>query len=425
MVFNKLIHHISLFRRRQAASLGQQSGQSLIILAFAFLGLIAMLGLALDLGLVYVERVRIKRSVDAATLAGVVELPYEQWAFDRALEYLSLNGYDSTDPDTYVFVAGCIRDMRDRFDTSCNLTNQSDGDTSKFCRTDVANPYLYNKPVTNPYTHYNYLPPEATWFLLDTSTYKGESSPNCDADQLIFGTANKLEITGTVSVDMNFMQFFGFNEVPVPDNALAENVSSLDVGVVFDVSGSMGYDPVCRGCWYRTNNDWDDIPPEGGSYPYYYDYPKNGDHRTIEPTTVISNRLCTEDPPGSLVYNNRRYQVIEAELYSRNTSVIDTRFREAGKSYWVLQRNGSGAARFNDDPSEPGTYVSQHPERTFYPESPPQPYGRFYTQVDAETGAARHLEYEFSFKSETSPTWGSQARIFIRARRGDYGRDLQ
>ena len=52
-----------------------EKGQSIIIITFAFLGLIAMLGLALDLGLVYIEQTRIKRAVDAATLAGVVELP--------------------------------------------------------------------------------------------------------------------------------------------------------------------------------------------------------------------------------------------------------------------------------------------------------------------------------------------------------------
>jgi len=70
-----------------------QKGQSIIILAFAFLGLIAMLGLALDLGLVYIERTRIKRAVDAATLAAVVELPNEENAYLRAIAYLDENGY--------------------------------------------------------------------------------------------------------------------------------------------------------------------------------------------------------------------------------------------------------------------------------------------------------------------------------------------
>ncbi len=207
-----------------------------------------------------------------------------------------------------------------------------------------------------------------------------------------------------------------------PTDLATPSICPRDIALVFDVSGSMCYDPVCRGCWYKTNTDMDDIPPLGGDYPYYYTYPENGEYRTILSSTVTSS-LCTADPPESLVYSDRRYQVIEAELYSRNTSVIDTGWREAGKGYWVLQRNGSSAASFNGDPSEPGTYVSHHPERTYYPGD--QPHGRFYTQVDAETGVAPRLEYQFSFKNETSPTWGSQARIFVRARRGDQGQDLQ
>jgi hypothetical protein len=429
MILSKVIQRIPKPKCDPTEALEKQSGQSLIILAFAFLGLIAMLGLALDLGLVYIERVRIKRSVDAATLAGVVELPYEQQSFDRAIEYLALNGYDSNDPNVYIFVAGCVRDVRDRYTdgASCILRNQADGDTDQVCRADIANPYLYNKPVTDPVTRPDELPDDATWFLLDTTTYKGETVPDCLGsedpleDPPVLGTANKLEITGTVSVNMNFMQFFGFGAVDVSDNALAENVSSLDVGVVFDISGSMGYDPVCRGCWYKTNTNLNDIPPAGGSYPYYYTYPKNGAYRTIVSTTVAST-LCTVDPPQSILQAGRRYQIIEAELYSRNTSIIDTRFREAGKGYWVLQRNGSGAARFNNDSSEPGTYISQHPERTFYPTSPfVKSYGRFYTQVDAESGAAPRVEYQFSFNSAES--WGSQAQVWIRARRGDQGLD--
>ena len=86
-----------------------ESGQSIIILVFAFLGLVAMLGLALDLGLLYVERIRMKRAIDAAVLAGVVELPDEEQAMARAIEYLNLNGYD-VDTDTAIQVVGCTRD---------------------------------------------------------------------------------------------------------------------------------------------------------------------------------------------------------------------------------------------------------------------------------------------------------------------------
>ena len=73
-----------------------QKGQSIVIMAFAFIGLIAMLGLALDLGLVYIERTQIKRAVDAATLAAVVELPNEENAYLRAIAYLDENGYPTS-----------------------------------------------------------------------------------------------------------------------------------------------------------------------------------------------------------------------------------------------------------------------------------------------------------------------------------------
>jgi hypothetical protein len=71
-----------------------QRGQSLIIVAFLIVALLAAVGLAVDLGLMYVEKVRLGRAVDAAALAGAQELPDENAAYDRMVEYLNLNGYD-------------------------------------------------------------------------------------------------------------------------------------------------------------------------------------------------------------------------------------------------------------------------------------------------------------------------------------------
>ena len=47
-----------------------ESGQSLIIVALAIIALLAIIGLGVDLGLVFVERVRLSRAMDAAALAG-------------------------------------------------------------------------------------------------------------------------------------------------------------------------------------------------------------------------------------------------------------------------------------------------------------------------------------------------------------------
>lgn len=76
-----------------------ESGQSLIIIAFAFVGLVAIVGLAIDLGIMYVEKTRLGQAVDAAALSGAHELPNEIGAWDRAEEYLRMNRYDLNDPD--------------------------------------------------------------------------------------------------------------------------------------------------------------------------------------------------------------------------------------------------------------------------------------------------------------------------------------
>ncbi len=80
----------------------REEGQSIVILAMAMVGLLVFAGLAVDAGVVYVTSVRLSRAVDAATLAGVVELPYESSlsstsnADQRAREFLGANEIWST-----------------------------------------------------------------------------------------------------------------------------------------------------------------------------------------------------------------------------------------------------------------------------------------------------------------------------------------
>lgn len=91
---------VKLSIRRLSRWLHQnQSGQSLIIIALAFVGLVAIVGLAIDLGIMYIEKTRLSQAVDAAALAGAHELPNEIAAWDRAEEFLRLNGYNPNDPD--------------------------------------------------------------------------------------------------------------------------------------------------------------------------------------------------------------------------------------------------------------------------------------------------------------------------------------
>jgi hypothetical protein len=405
-----------------------EEGQSLIILAFAFLALIAMLGIALDLGLVYVERVRLKRSIDAAVLSGVVELPFEEDAANRALEYLRLNGYDI--PNAQVIMRGCVRDVNDYYTASGALCSShptpgcGNHDTSKLINAsglDTAHP---------PYTYTNPANPTSV-FYVNTYDYQGDHIYDCFAGDAThpkaFGGANKLEITGTVKVNMNFMQFFGFGAMPVSDNAIAQNVDSLDIAVVFDRSGSMEFDPVCLDCWERTQTaaaHAGDTPPYSG----YYTYPQNGVNHTVLFTNTYVQSACNGDnayitvaptQPYSRTYSTYKYLIMEAEMYSENNSVPDTQFRQSGKGYWAIQRGNryyDQTSNFRADPnsttvtaggltpgsSDPALFVAHHPDAT-YNNPGMHALGMFYTLADAQSGNAPRLTYDITFP----PGWGT------------------
>ena len=73
----------------------REEGQSIVILAMAMVGLLVFAGLAVDAGVIYSGSVNLARAVDAAALAGVVELPLEEGTANadlRANEFLLANG---------------------------------------------------------------------------------------------------------------------------------------------------------------------------------------------------------------------------------------------------------------------------------------------------------------------------------------------
>ncbi|MBC8254475.1 MAG: VWA domain-containing protein [Ardenticatenia bacterium] len=351
-----------------------ETGQSLIVLVFAFLGLVAMLGLALDLGMLYVERIRMKRAVDAAVLAGVVELPDEEQAMARAIEYLDLNGYEvGTNVD--IQVMGCTRDG-----PTANLST------------------LTNRPTL--YDYISVADPRAT-FIMDTFNYQTLQTGACTPGQN-YGTANKFAITGTVTVPMSFMQFFGFQEVPASDTAIAQNITNLDIALVFDNSGSMEGDTICYRCWDEFTNDVDTYP-----------FPSNGYFRPISYTLMINDNLCSATSQPYVDGSSRRYIIIEAELYSRNDSSWYRETRQTGVGYWALQRGTTGSLRSSSIEGDRSAHVGHHPYWTYGQSSPPAPLmGRFYTLQDAQNNVSPRLEYDFV------PDWTGEAYIWIRAQGG-------
>jgi hypothetical protein len=109
----------------------REEGQSLVILAMAMVGLLVFAGLAVDAGVIYVTSVRLSRAVDAAALAGVVELPYEasltstNLADERAQQFLAANEIWEI-PDTEWFASARQSGIFGTYRYAITATHQAD-----------------------------------------------------------------------------------------------------------------------------------------------------------------------------------------------------------------------------------------------------------------------------------------------------------
>ncbi|MFQ5578112.1 MAG: pilus assembly protein TadG-related protein, partial [Anaerolineae bacterium] len=427
--------------------LNRERGQSLVILAFSFVGLVALLGFGLDLGLVYIERTALKRAIDAAVLSGVTELSNEEEAGLRAIDYLGLNDYDLSDSNIYF--RGCITDRYDYYDgsgTYCGSAGCGEGNLSQIVNAEEFYPYQIVNPDDKQVRNV---------FQIDTYAFQTDHATGCQNSPPALGDANKLLITGTVKVNMNFMRLIGFPYVEVPDHAIAQNLDNLDVAVVLDRSGSMEFDPVCYGCWVRRDalNPSDPNYLTAGMtindsprYRRYNSYPENGVIYPLGGTDGFENphriRACTTDTydadqdlpvPKSIytwdvndsVYRQGgwRYIIMEAELYSLNPAPVAVELQEQGKGYWAMQR---GEGNYDSEalpyiPSQGtsidsiGVHMSHHPSTT---ETGGTIYGNHYTLAQAQSGNAPWLEYDFRFYNGAGWIGGSTANIWIRVHAG-------
>jgi hypothetical protein len=86
--------------------LAGEKGQSIIILALAVVVLLAFVGIAIDVGLLYGRRIQLSRAVDAAALAGALELPYDGPYQERAEQFVRTNGFDPVEANVIATPGG-------------------------------------------------------------------------------------------------------------------------------------------------------------------------------------------------------------------------------------------------------------------------------------------------------------------------------
>jgi Flp pilus assembly protein TadG len=172
-----------LIRNARKKFARMERGQVLVIVALAAVGIIAIVGLALDVGVMFIENARLRRAVDSAALAAALQYRanYDFNDLDRsAIEFLSLNGIH--DPNALVQV--CM---------------------------DPA-----PSPIDPDYLHYN--------------------------EDLCTDPARKLVgVYATGTAQLAFLPVIGIESAPIAAEATSET-ASVDVVLVIDRSESMTWD---------------------------------------------------------------------------------------------------------------------------------------------------------------------------------------
>ena len=305
----------------------REEGQSLVVVGFAIITLVAFVGLAVDLGLAYVERVRVRRAADAAALAAASELPLEDTAHWRALELLDEN------------------------DCGCGL--EIDAWNQFGCTDDTVHVSIDGWWMFGPEEE------EASRVIkINTADYRqvNDSQNSTSAVGVVPGepdTATKIRVEVTSNAPVYFMRVFDFFDMPVKGHAVAENINNLDVAIVFDKSISMEFDTLCYGCW-----------SEDGEYPNGQVHPL-----TWGPDPAGTATHCSGNDPKE--HDGHTYYIIEAEEYSETNVPYSRELYNLGKTYWVIQRNGAqadshmrdnnGAGAYGRD--ERGAYIQHMPPR--------------------------------------------------------------
>ncbi len=272
----------------------EQKGQSLIIVALGIITFIGFVGLAIDVGNTYVDRVRARRAADAAALAAASELPLEAAALVRALQYLDANGY------------------------SCGLEVNNVGGALVYNCTDPETRIEINAGYPGSYI----AGPEANAAL---QVIRINTIPFRD-DVFQDNSSNRIEVSVQQQSPVYFMRVFGYRTLSVVGRAVAENINNLDVVLVYDNSGSMEFDTLCYGCWTPKTGT---VYPDGNRWVLPWNGPANG-------------------PPGhctggeaSISRSGYKYIIIEAEEYSATNIPYNREGYVQGMTYWVMQRNGS------------------------------------------------------------------------------------
>lgn len=201
------------------------------------IGVMVLVCLAVDLGRIYLVRLRVRSAVDVAVLGASIELPLESAAHERALTILQEYQYNWEAPYWMeeLLPADVVRWLSQLLDIKLPAI-LSDVEWREVRV--VINP---GDPMGSAFG-----PPESDAVLaiwIDTAFSRDASA----AEPI--DTANAIRVTARERVPTVFLWLVGIGQVPVEHSAEAETWVNEMVVVVSDISGDVGFSALCSGCW--------------------------------------------------------------------------------------------------------------------------------------------------------------------------------
>jgi hypothetical protein len=188
-----------------------KQGQVLVVFAVALFALVVFIGLAIDIGSVYVTYGQLKRAVDSASIAAANEFKAGQTLNHMdaaAYEVLQLHNIDMNTVDMHVYICDAYTSTDDK-DLNEPFAGPPDGNRDRYLQT--VQPLFYSRC---PYTDNGLQPPRKLIWV--------------DAEQ---------------RAPLFFLTLMGFNNIPLQTNAIAE-AAPVDLVLVIDISESMGSETV-------------------------------------------------------------------------------------------------------------------------------------------------------------------------------------
>lgn len=165
-----------------------ERGQAIILIAFAFVGLVAMVGLVTDTGIVLIEYGKLKRSVDSA-------------AVGAAQQYRQASGTDDINAEAIVNAATNFLYLN-QFDNLSNIVVRSCEEPVASDRPALCNPNPDTEPENN---------------------------------------RKLVQVTASADVTLGFLRVIGLQSVTLTATSVGE-AATIDLVLILDTSGSMAYE---------------------------------------------------------------------------------------------------------------------------------------------------------------------------------------